>query len=105
MTPAKAIASATVTVGVNISKDHLHVAVHPVGETRRFGNTRSGHTALLRWIGQHDPRGARPLYKLAELVAARRSLTRNRTATLNRSKTLSRELLKRHARHRQRPPP
>lgn len=40
--------------------------------------------------------------RLAELVAARRSLMRDRTATLNRLKTLTIDLLKRHARHRQR---
>jgi transposase len=38
--------------------------------------------------------------RLAELVAARRGLMRDRTATLNRLKTLTIELLKRHARHR-----
>ena len=38
--------------------------------------------------------------QLAELVAARRSLMRDRTATLNRVQTLTIELLKRHARHR-----
>jgi len=37
---------------------------------------------------------------LAELVAARRSLMRDRTATLNRIKTLTLGLLQRHARHR-----
>ena len=38
--------------------------------------------------------------RLAELVAARRSLLRDRTATLNRMPRLTVELLKRHARHR-----
>lgn len=38
--------------------------------------------------------------RLAELVAARRSLMRDRTATLNRLKTLTISLLQRHARHR-----
>ena len=38
--------------------------------------------------------------RLAELVAARRSLMRDRTATINRLKTLTIDLLKRHGRHR-----
>lgn len=38
--------------------------------------------------------------QLAELVAARRNLMRDRTAMLNRIQILSIELLKRHARHR-----
>lgn len=38
--------------------------------------------------------------RLAELVAARRNLMRDRTAPLNRLKTLTTDLLKRHARHR-----
>lgn len=37
---------------------------------------------------------------LAELVAARRSLMRDRTATINRGKTLTIKLLQRHTRHR-----
>jgi transposase len=38
--------------------------------------------------------------QLAELVAARRGLMRDRTATLNRVQALTVDLLKRHARHR-----
>ncbi|WP_201770112.1 IS110 family transposase [Kozakia baliensis] len=38
--------------------------------------------------------------RLDELVSARRSLMRDRTATINRLKTLTIDLLQRHARHR-----
>ncbi|NVN10721.1 IS110 family RNA-guided transposase [Nguyenibacter vanlangensis] len=157
-----------ITIGIDISKDHLDVALYPGGETRRFLNARSGHTALLRWLGKQvvarivfeatgpyhrdlerrleqaglpfakvNPRQARRfaeatgklaktdrvdalmlarfgvllepqsrparsenLVQLAELVAGRRILIKDRTATLNRLKTLGQELLKRHARHR-----
>jgi transposase len=168
MTRSSAIASTPLTVGIDISKDYLDAALYPGGETRRFANTRSGHTVLLRWItpcnpvrivfeatgpyhrelerrleqaglcfAKVNPRQARrfaeacgrlaktdrvdalmlarfgallepqtrparseSLTQLAELVAGRRSLIRDRTATLNRLKTLSQDLLKRHARHR-----
>ncbi|MBB2167641.1 IS110 family transposase [Gluconacetobacter aggeris] len=160
-----------ITIGIDVSKDHLDAARHPGGDTVRVANTRKGQTALLRWIGDikavarvvFEPTGpyhrtleerlasvalpmikvnprqarrfaeatgrlaktdrvdalmlarygallepiARPVRsemqnRLAELVAARRSLMRDRTATLNRLKTLTIDLLKRHARHRQR---
>ncbi|MFW7270004.1 IS110 family transposase [Gluconacetobacter sp. Hr-1-5] len=160
---------ASITIGIDVSKDHLDAARYPSGETVRVTNTRKGQTALLRWIGdiqtvtrvvfeatgpyhrmleerlaliglpmvKVNPRQARrfaeaagrlaktdrvdaimlarygallePIIRpvrsdlqnrLAELVAARRSLMRDRTATLNRLKTLTIDLLKRHARHR-----
>ena len=168
MTRSSSIASTPVTIGIDISKDHLHAALYPCGETRCFANTRSGHTGLLRWIiscnpvrivfeatgpyhrqlelrleqaglsfAKVNPRQARrfaeacgrlaktdrvdalmlarfgallepqtraarsdSLMQLAELVAGRRSLIKDRTASLNRLKTLSLDLLKRHARHR-----
>lgn len=163
--------TASITIGIDVSKDHLDAGRHPGGDTVRVANTRKGQTALLRWIGDiktvarvvFEPTGpyhrtledrlaslgvpiikvnprqarrfaeatgklaktdrvdalmlahygallqpvARPVRsdlqnRLADLVAARRSLMRDRTATLNRFKTLTIELLKRHARHRQR---
>ena len=151
--------------GVDVSKGHLDVAVHPGGAARRFANDRTGHSALLRWLAPRavarvvfeatgpyhrllerrlhaaglpcakvNPRHARrfaeaagtlaktdrvdaamlarfgallepecrplrseALDQLAELVAARRMLVRDRTATTNRAKTLSLDLLKRQA--------
>jgi transposase len=53
MTPPAAIASDAITVGIDISKDSLDVALHPIGQARRFDNARSGHTALLRWLSKH----------------------------------------------------
>ncbi|AOX18600.1 IS110 family RNA-guided transposase [Kozakia baliensis] len=160
---------ASITIGIDVSKDHLDASRHPGGETIRVANTRKGQTALLRWIGdltlvarvvfeptgpyhrtleerlaglgvviiKVNPRQARcfaeatgrlaktdrvdarmlarygallepvprPIRSdlhndLAELVAARRSLMRDRTATLNRIKTLTIDILIRHARHR-----
>lgn len=161
MTPSIAL----VVVGIDISKDHLDLALHPGGLTRRFANDGSGHTKLLRWIepmvvqrvvfeatgpyhrslerrlhqaglafAKVNPRHARrfaeatgklaktdrvdalmlarfgallepecrpprseALDQLAELIAARRMLVRDRTATTNRAKTLSLDLLKRQA--------
>jgi len=157
-----------VVAGVDISKDHLDVAIYPSGAARRFVNDRKGHTALLRWIApliverivfeatgpyhrlfetrigqlgipfaKVNPRHARrfaeatgkltktdrvdaamlarfgallepacrplrspTLDQLAEIVAARRALVRDRTATINRSKTLTIKLLKRLAANR-----
>ncbi|HEV2039402.1 MAG TPA: IS110 family transposase [Casimicrobiaceae bacterium] len=54
MTISEPIASGAITVGIDISKDSLDVALHPGGQTRRFANTRAGHTALLRWIGKQN---------------------------------------------------
>jgi transposase len=42
-----------ITIGIDVSKDHLDAARHPTRETLRVPNTRKGHSALLRWIG--DP--------------------------------------------------
>ena len=157
-----------VVAGVDISKDHLDVAIYPSGTARRFVNDRNGHTALLRWLrsfvverivfeatgpyhrlferrldqqglpfAKVNPRQARrfaeatgklvktdrvdaimlarfgallepecrslrsqALDQLAEIIAARRSLVRDRTATTNRSKTLTLGLLKRLAANR-----
>jgi transposase len=40
-----------VTIGVDISKDHLDVHRLPDGKARQFANTRSGVTQFIRWIG------------------------------------------------------
>jgi transposase len=40
-----------VTIGIDISKDHLDLHRLPGGEHERFDNTSSGHKALIRWIG------------------------------------------------------
>jgi transposase len=173
MHPAEAFkpapTQALITIGIDVSKDHLDAARHPSGDSLRVPNTHKGHTELLRWLGKSgsiarvvfeptgpyhrmleerlasvglqivkvNPRQARRFAeaagklaktdridalmlarygallepvtrpvrsdvqnRLAELVAARRGLMRDRTATLNRLKTLTIELLKRHARHR-----
>jgi len=43
--------SASITIGVDVSKNHLDAARHPNGDTIRGANTRKGQTELLRWIG------------------------------------------------------
>jgi transposase len=42
------------SVGVDISKDALDVAVHPVGQTFRVANDRDGHFALVRRLRKLD---------------------------------------------------
>ena len=37
-------------LGVDISKDHLDVHLHPSGATRRVTNDAAGHKALLGWL-------------------------------------------------------
>lgn len=49
-----------ITIGIDISKDHLDAHRLPGGEHERFDNTSSGHKALLRWIG---PTPARVVYE------------------------------------------
>ena len=161
MHPAEAFkpapTDALITIGIDVSKDHLDAARHPSGDSLRVPNTHKGHTELLRWLGKSgsiarvvfeptgpyhrmleerlasvglqivkvNPRQARRFAeaagklaktdridalmlarygallepvtrpvrsdvqnRLAELVAARRGLMRDRTATLNRLKTL-----------------
>lgn len=39
------------TIGIDVSKDHLDAHRLPDGAARRFTNTRSGLTQLIRWIG------------------------------------------------------
>jgi transposase len=38
------------TVGVDVSKDHLDVALYPNGAARRFTNHAKGHHALIGWL-------------------------------------------------------
>lgn len=42
---------ASITIGIDVSTDHLDAARHPGSDTVRVANTRKGQTALLRWIG------------------------------------------------------
>ena len=44
-----------VTIGIDISKDHLEVYVHPEGSRRQFPNDRAGHAALIVWISPRQP--------------------------------------------------
>jgi transposase len=43
-------------VGIDISKDHLDVHRLPGDERRRFDNSKAGHKALIRWIGDTPAR-------------------------------------------------
>ena len=155
--------TADVTIGIDISKDHLDVHAHPEGSVQQFANDCAGHAKLIAWITPKQPtrivfeatgayhRGlqkalanaalpgvkinpwqarrfaeatgcraktdavdaamlarfgatlqpeVRPaqdpaIDSMAELLAARRALVKNRTAALNRSKNLTLALLKR----------
>ena len=40
------------TIGVDISKDHLDAHRWPDGAAERFRNERTGHRALIHWIGE-----------------------------------------------------
>ena len=152
-----------VTIGIDISKHHLDVHVHPEGSIQQFTNDRAGHAGLIAWITPRQPariifeatgayhrglqnalaKAALPGVKinpwqarcfaeatgrrvktdpvdaamlarfgatlqpdippardpavdsLAELLAARRALVKDRTAALNRGKNLTLPLLKR----------
>jgi transposase len=152
-----------VTIGIDISKHHLDVHIHPEGCIQQFANDPKGHTRLIAWIApraptriifeatgayhralqkalakaalpgvkvnpwqarrfaeatgrraktdavdaamlarfgatlQPDIRPARDpaIDSLAELLAARRALVKDRTAALNRGKNLTLALLKR----------
>ena len=44
-----------VTVGIDISKHHLDVHVHPDGCTQRFTNDRTGYASLISWIAPRQP--------------------------------------------------
>jgi transposase len=51
------LSSATidVTIGIDISKHHLDVHVHPEGALRQFTNDRAGHAGLIAWIAPRQP--------------------------------------------------
>jgi len=155
--------AAQVTVGIDISKDHLDVHVYPEGCIQQFTNDCAGHARLIAWIKprkptriifeatgayhralqtalakaalpgvkinpwqarrfaeatgrrvktdpldaavlarfgatlQPDPTPAREpvIDSLAEWLAARRALVKDRTAALNRGKNLTLTVLKR----------
>jgi transposase len=40
-----------VTIGIDVSKDHVDAHRLPDGAASKFANTRSGLTRLIRWIG------------------------------------------------------
>jgi len=163
MSNALSLTATEVTIGIDISKDHLDVHVHPDGCIHQFTNDRAGHARLIAWIAPRGPsrivfeatgayhrglqkafaKAALPWIKvnpwqarrfaeatgrraktdavdaamlarfaaalqpdvlpardpaidsLAELLAARRALVKDRTAALNRGKNLTLPLLKR----------
>jgi transposase len=47
---------AEINIGIDISKDHLDVHRLPGDERRRFDNSKAGHKALIRWIGDTPAR-------------------------------------------------
>jgi transposase len=47
--------SEEVTVGIDISKDHLDVHLRPKGLARQFPNDRDGHAKLIAWITPYQP--------------------------------------------------
>ena len=44
------------TIGIDISKDHLDAYRMSDGASRCFANHKTGHTALLAWLGDKGPR-------------------------------------------------
>jgi transposase len=46
---------AQVTIGIDISKDHLDVHVHPEASSQQFTNDRTGHARLISWIKPKQP--------------------------------------------------
>jgi transposase len=71
-----------ITIGIDISKDHLDVYRLPKADRRRFDNTPAGHGVLIRRIGGtptrivYEPTG--PYYRELEerLVAAARPIVK-----------------------------
>ncbi len=43
-----------ITIGADISKDHIDVYSLPGGQTLKVANDRKGFAAILRWIGTKD---------------------------------------------------
>jgi transposase len=169
MSHSIAQASDEITIGIDISKEHLDVHLHPKGIARQFQNDRKGHAQLIAWAAPYQPtrvvfeatgryhralemalgKAGSPAVKinplqarrfaeatgkrvktdpidaamlarfgaimrpeispakdetidvLAELLAARRGLVKDRTAASNRGKSLTLPMLKRQCeRHR-----
>ena len=44
-----------VTVGIDISKQHLDVHIHPEGALQQFTNDPAGHARLIAWIAPKQP--------------------------------------------------
>jgi transposase len=44
-----------ITIGIDISKEHLDVHLHPKGIARQFTNDRKGHAQLIAWATPHQP--------------------------------------------------
>ena len=44
-----------VTIGIDISKHHLDVHVHPEGAIQQFANDQAGHARLIAWIAPKQP--------------------------------------------------
>ena len=91
--------------GLTIAKINPRQARRFAEATGKLAKTDHVDALMLARFGALLEPIARPVRgetqnQLAELVAARRSLMRDRTATLNRVQTWTIELLKRHARHR-----
>jgi transposase len=42
------------TIGIDISKALLDVAIYPGGEVQQFSNDKKGHKALAKWLGAVD---------------------------------------------------
>lgn len=63
-----------ITIGVDISKDHLDAHRLPGGAARQFANTRQGHKAFIAWAGEdvnrivYEPTG--PYHRAFEAVCA-----------------------------------
>jgi transposase len=45
-----------VTIGIDVSKDHLDVAIHPGNSSARFTNDSDGIKSLRQWIGKRPVR-------------------------------------------------
>lgn len=65
-----------ITIGIDISKDHLDAHRLPDGACRRFDNMAKGHKALIAWIGAaptrvvYEPTG--PYHRKLEVASQRR---------------------------------
>jgi transposase len=55
MSNAIAQTSDQITIGIDISKDHLDVYAHPEKASAQFDNDRKGHAKLITWIKLRQP--------------------------------------------------